>query len=131
MVPRKSITSLLGLEHAEIAAFVEQAGEPAYRAQQILDAVYRQRVESAEQISTLPQQFREDLLGQGVSVGWPRIEKKFASQDGTVRYLMAFTDGQSVETVWMPEGDGGEPGDGSEDEESARGERVCMGGGGT
>jgi 23S rRNA (adenine2503-C2)-methyltransferase len=31
-----------------------------------------------------------------------------------VRYLMAFADGQSVETVWMPEGDGGEAGDGSE-----------------
>jgi 23S rRNA (adenine2503-C2)-methyltransferase len=31
-----------------------------------------------------------------------------------VRYLMAFADGQSVETVWMPEGDGGEAGDGTE-----------------
>jgi 23S rRNA (adenine2503-C2)-methyltransferase len=31
-----------------------------------------------------------------------------------VRYLVAFADGQTVETVWMPEGDGGEAGDGSE-----------------
>ncbi len=36
------------------------------------------------------------------------------SVDGTVRYLLRFADGQSVETVWMPEGDGGEAGDGSE-----------------
>ena len=36
------------------------------------------------------------------------------SSDGTVRYLVACADGQSVETVWMPEGDGGEAGDGSE-----------------
>ena len=42
------------------------------------------------------------------------IEKKFVSGDGTVRYLVACGDGQSVETVWMPEGDGGEAGDGSE-----------------
>ncbi|MGC1451259.1 MAG: 23S rRNA (adenine(2503)-C(2))-methyltransferase RlmN, partial [Candidatus Sulfotelmatobacter sp.] len=42
------------------------------------------------------------------------IERKFVSQDGTVRYLIGFPDGQSVETVWMPEGDGGEAGDGSE-----------------
>jgi 23S rRNA (adenine2503-C2)-methyltransferase len=34
--------------------------------------------------------------------------------DGTVRYLIRFADGQTVETVWMPEGDGGEAGDGSE-----------------
>src|SRR5882762_4249711 len=114
MVTRTSHTSLLGLEHDEIALFVEQAGQPAYRTQQILDAVYRQKVESADEISTLPQQFRQDLQGQGVSVGWPRIENKFVSEDGTVRYLIAFADGQSVETVWMPEGDGGEAGDGSE-----------------
>ena len=31
-----------------------------------------------------------------------------------MRYLLAFPDGQSVETVWMPQGDGGEAGDGSE-----------------
>ena len=124
MVTRTSNTSLLGLEHDEIAVFVEQAGEPAYRAQQILDAVYRQKVESAEQISTLPQQFRQDLEGQGVSVGWPRIENKFVSEDGTVRYLIAFADGQSVETVWMPEGDGGEAGDGSEAGDSAEGNRA-------
>jgi 23S rRNA (adenine2503-C2)-methyltransferase len=47
-------------------------------------------------------------------VGAARIEKKFVSVDGTVRYLSGFADGQSVETVWMPEGDGGEAGDGSD-----------------
>jgi len=124
MVTRTSNISLLGLEHDEIARLVEQAGEPAYRAQQIVDAVYRQKVESAEQISTLPQPFRQDLQGQGVSVGWPRIEKKFVSEDGTVRYLIAFADGQSVETVWMPEGDGGEAGDGSEAGDVAEGNRA-------
>ena len=85
-----------------------------YRAKQIMDAVYRQRVESLAEISTLPQEFRERLAESGVSVGAARIEKKFVSVDGTVRYLIGFADGQSVETVWMPEGDGGEAGDGSE-----------------
>src|ERR1700680_4110535 len=124
MMTRTSNTSLLGLEHDEIARFVEQAGEPAYRAQQILDAVYRQKVESAEQISTLPQRFRQDLESQGVGVGWPRVENKFVSEDRTERYLMACADGQSVETVWMPEGDGGEAGDGSEAGDSAEGNRA-------
>jgi 23S rRNA (adenine2503-C2)-methyltransferase len=76
--------------------------------------VYRQRIESVEQISTLPQQLRQKLTEKGVSVGLPRMEKRFVSQDGTVRYLVVLADGQSVETVWMPEGDGGEAGDGSE-----------------
>jgi 23S rRNA (adenine2503-C2)-methyltransferase len=105
---------LLGLDRAELALMVEGAGEPSYRVNQLLEAVYRQRVEALEQISTLPQQMRLKLAEQGVSIGLPRIEKRFVSQDGTVRYLIAFADGQSVETVWMPEGDGGEVGDGTE-----------------
>jgi 23S rRNA (adenine2503-C2)-methyltransferase len=107
-------SSLLGLDHEEITALVCQAGQPSYRGRQIMDAVYRQRVETLEEILTLPQEFRERLARSGVGVGAARIEKKFESVDGTVRYLIGFADGQSVETVWMPEGDGGEAGDGSE-----------------
>jgi 23S rRNA (adenine2503-C2)-methyltransferase len=36
--------------------------------------------------------------------------------DGTERYLVQGQDGETVETVWMPEGDGGEAGDGSDRE---------------
>src|ERR1700685_2106747 len=106
--------ALLGMDRAELVSLVEGVGEPGYRAKQLLDAVYRQRVESVEEISTLSQQLRGKFAEKGVSVGLPRIEQRFVSQDGTVRYLIAFADGQSVETVWMPEGDGGEAGDGSE-----------------
>ena len=105
---------IVGQDRSEISTLVEEMGEPAYRASQLLDAVYRQRIDSIEKISTLPREFRSRLTENGVSVGVPRIEKQFLSQDGTVRYLMGFADGQSVEAVWMPEGDGGETGDGSE-----------------
>jgi len=107
-------TALLGLDRPEISHLVEEMGEPSYRPQQLLEAVYRQRVAEIDQISTLPQQFRATLSEKRIVVGLPTIARKFVSQDGTVRYLIAFPDGQSVETVWMPEGDGGEAGDGSE-----------------
>jgi 23S rRNA (adenine2503-C2)-methyltransferase len=110
----EDLKSLLGMDREELAALVSEAGEPGYRAKQIMEAVYRQRVETLEEISTLPQGFRERLVQSGVSMGAARIENKFVSMDGTVRYLIGFADGQSVETVWMPEGDGGEAGDGSE-----------------
>src|SRR5271170_4109434 len=113
MIERPTL-ALLGMDREEITDLVSEAGEPVYRAKQIMDAVYRQRVETLEEISTLPQGFRERLAESGVAVGAARIEQKFVSADGTVRYLIAFADGQSVETVWMPEGDGGEAGDGSE-----------------
>jgi 23S rRNA (adenine2503-C2)-methyltransferase len=114
-----SQNSLLGMDRADLAALVESVGEPAYRAKQLLAAVYRQRVESVEEISTLSQNLRERLVEKGVLIGLPQIEQRFVSQDGTVRYLIAMADGQTVETVWMPEGDGGEAGDGSEAGEQA------------
>jgi len=105
---------LLGLTLQELTEVMEQGGQPGYRGRQVFEALYSQRIENVEQISTLPQDFRLDLTQRGFSVGLPKIEKKFVSSDGTVRYLIALVDGQSVETVWMPEGDGGEAGDGSE-----------------
>jgi 23S rRNA (adenine2503-C2)-methyltransferase len=111
-------TSLLGMDRAELTALVEGAGEPAYRAQQLAEGLYRQRLDSVEQISTLPQNLRAKLVEQGIEVGQPRVERRFVSRDGTVRYLMEFGDGESVETVWMPGGDGGEAGDGSEEGDS-------------
>ena len=115
----KSRTSLLGMDADELRALALELGQPIYRAQQILDAVYRQRVEKLEEISTLPQEFRERLTQNGIAVGAARIDNKFVSVDGTIRYLIGFADGQSVESVWMPEGDGGEAGDGSEAGEAA------------
>src|SRR6202171_83422 len=117
-------TFLLGLDRAEFAMLVENAGEPAYRARQLMDAIYRERIESVEQISTLPQQFRLSLQSAGATVGLPEIQKKFVSQDGTIRYLIGFPDGQSVETVWMPQGDGGGADDASEAGDSAAGNAV-------
>ncbi len=104
---------LLGLDLQELTALAVEAGQPAYRGRQLFDALYRQRAEAVDQITTLPSSFRAELAKTFVA-GLPRVEKKFVSADGTVRYLIGFPDGQSVETVWMPEGDDGEQGDGSE-----------------
>jgi 23S rRNA (adenine2503-C2)-methyltransferase len=105
---------LLGLDRSELALLVEREGEPAYRAEQLLEAVYRQRVASMEEIATLPRELRQRFVQQNITVGLPHIRQRFVSRDGTVRYLIEFSDGESVETVWMPEGDGGEAGDGTE-----------------
>jgi 23S rRNA (adenine2503-C2)-methyltransferase len=119
---------LLGLDKRDLAALVDDLNQPAYRAQQMFEALYRQRVESLDEISTLPANLRGELRARDITIGSPRIENKFQSVDGTVRYLIACTDGQTVETVWMPEGDGGEIGDGTDagDESSRRWDRATI-----
>ena len=106
--------ALLGLSFQELTGIIEGFNQPSYRARQLYQAIYSQRLGELQAISTLPVDFRDQLTREGYSVGLPTVEKKFSSKDGTIRYLIAFPDGQSVETVWMPEGDGGETGDGSE-----------------
>jgi 23S rRNA (adenine2503-C2)-methyltransferase len=106
--------SLLGLDIGELTNLALGSGQPAYRGQQLFDAVYRQKIERLDQVSTLPLGYRARLAEEGWRVGLPAIARKFVSSDGTVRYLVELADGEAVETVWMPEGDGGESGDGSE-----------------
>src|SRR6516165_1447886 len=112
---------LLSLTNQQLAELMESCSQPPYRLRQLLDGLYRQRWPHLQQFTTLPQSLRQQLSDANYSVGQPQVEKRFTSADGTVRYLFAFADGQSVETVWMPDGDGGEAGDGSEpgDEELA------------
>lgn len=105
--------SLLGLDLQELTRITDDAGQPAYRARQLVQGLYGERVSSVEEITTLPQDFRNQL-SQLFDVGLPEISQQFVSSDGTVRYLMRLRDQETIETVWMPDGDGGEAGDGSE-----------------
>ncbi|MGA2809429.1 MAG: 23S rRNA (adenine(2503)-C(2))-methyltransferase RlmN, partial [Terracidiphilus sp.] len=60
---------------------------------------------------------------EGWVMGRPEIVQVFQSVDGTERYLVQGQgeDSLTVETVWMPEGDEGEAGDGSDLEADASG----------
>ena len=87
---------------------MEQFGQPPYRVGQLLQAMFRQRTGSLEQVLTLPQALRQEMAEAGWAIERPRILETFRSIDGTERYLVAGADSQTVETVWMPGGDGGE-----------------------
>lgn len=115
----QSQKSLFGFDLQELTELVEGSGEPAYRAHQLFQALYRDRIRTPDEISTLPKEFRAWLLTEGFTLGVPAIDAQFRSGDGTIRYLMKLHDGESVETVWMPEGDDGEEGDGSDAESRA------------
>ena len=74
---------------------------PAFRARQLYDALYRQRVADIDAISNFPKLLRA-RLAEEISLELPSVEKSFTSSDGTVRYLLKLADGKTVETVWMP-----------------------------
>ncbi len=118
--------ALLGLDFQELTALVQRYGQPPYRARQLFEGIYPQRAASLQLISTLPRNFVADLCNEGLDIKPPRIEKNFQSSDGTIRYLIAMGDGETVETVWMPEGDGGEAADGSDAESQWDRGTICV-----
>jgi 23S rRNA (adenine2503-C2)-methyltransferase len=113
---------LFGTSPDDLKLLMQSLGQSAYRATQLKDALYRQRITSLDQITTFPQSLRESLQANGYTLGLPEIVQSAKSIDGTERYLMRMADGETVETVWMPNGDGGERGDGTEAAEEERDE---------
>ncbi|MDP9171723.1 MAG: 23S rRNA (adenine(2503)-C(2))-methyltransferase RlmN [Acidobacteriota bacterium] len=95
--------ALVGMELSELLQ-VLPAGEPAYRAEQVYHALYRKKIDDVVQISTLPARIRNELAASA-EVGLPALDSRFQSIDGTRRYLLRLSDGRTVETVLMPEGD--------------------------
>jgi len=106
-----SLRALFGLDLRWLGARMAEVGEPAWRGGQLAEAMYRQWVSSLDDITTLPRALRRRLRDAGSEIGRPKIVQAFRSADGTERYLVRGLDDQTVETVWMPEGDGGETGE--------------------
>jgi 23S rRNA (adenine2503-C2)-methyltransferase len=98
--------ALFGMSAAQLRALMEGLGERPFRAKQLVTALYKQRVSSLNEISTLSAETRERLVGEGFVVGLPELAQTARSVDGTERYLVRLADGETVETVWMPDGDG-------------------------
>ena len=94
---------LVGMELTEIREALGPE-QPAYRAKQIYDALYRSQNPDLVRITTLPQNLRQDLAARH-TVGLPEIARVYDSVDGTRRYLLRLDDGRTVETVLMPEDD--------------------------
>src|SRR5271156_1031844 len=126
-MPSQPSNSLIGLDLQELTDLALGSSQPAYRGQQLFDAVYRQKIDRLDQVSTLPLEYRARLADEGWIVGLPQIARKFVSTDGTARYLVELSDGETVETVWMPEGDDGESGDGSEAGDEVENDRGVAG----
>ncbi|MGA8668375.1 MAG: 23S rRNA (adenine(2503)-C(2))-methyltransferase RlmN [Terracidiphilus sp.] len=107
--------ALFGLDARALGRRMVEIGEPAWRGRQLAEAMYRQWVAELDQVTTLPKPLRNRLVNVGWTIGRPRIAQAFVSIDGTERYLVEgqAQGAQTVEAVWMPDGDGGEAGDGS------------------
>jgi 23S rRNA (adenine2503-C2)-methyltransferase len=100
---------LLGKSKEELQAFCAALGEPSYRGAQIYNAMYAERKFDVARMTNLPAALR-DRLSKEAQITLPEVKQRFASVDGSVRYLFGLPPGEdarmtraaSVEAVFMP-----------------------------
>ena len=84
----------------ELAAWLKEQGEPAFRAKQIFHGLYR-GVTSFDEMSDLSKALRQKLAEQ-CFLTVPKVARKQVSKlDGTIKYLWELSDGNCIETVLM------------------------------
>src|SRR6267143_255764 len=91
-------TELLGKSRDELRAFCVGLGEPAFRGAQIYHALYAERKFDMSQITNLPAVLRE-RLSREARVTLPKVKQRFASADGSVRYLFGLGDAEKNKTL--------------------------------
>lgn len=93
---------LLGKTLEELRNLMTELGEPAFRGEQLYEALYRRRVKDLQSIPNLPAVLR-DRLSRSYSLASTEVAARYEAADGTVRYLIRLVDRRTVECVLMPE----------------------------
>ncbi len=92
---------LKGLTQAQLEEFLATLGKEKYRTKQILRWIYQRGVCDFEQMSDLAKVFRQQLAERAyVSECVPELVQE--SRDGTRKYLLRLSDGETVEAVRIP-----------------------------
>jgi 23S rRNA (adenine2503-C2)-methyltransferase len=79
---------LLGKSKTELREMCVALGEPAYRGGQIYHALYSERKADLAQVTNLPAALRERLAKQA-RITLPELKRRYASTDGSLRYLFS------------------------------------------
>jgi 23S rRNA (adenine2503-C2)-methyltransferase len=87
--------------HEELEARLKAAGQPAYRATQLLEWLYPRGVTSWEAMTNLPAAFRQALREQ-FSLETLELVRKQGSKDTTRKFLWRLVDGALIESVLIP-----------------------------
>jgi len=96
---------ILATPPATLAAWLEKAGEPAYRLGQVLHWVYREYATTFNEMTNLPASLRE-RLAETLACGGLVLRERCTSPAGTTeKFLFELHDGEQIESVVMVEAD--------------------------
>jgi 23S rRNA (adenine2503-C2)-methyltransferase len=102
LAPENERINILDVARENLADWLASRGIAAYRAGQILKWIYRRQKDSFAEMSDIAKDVRA-ILPQHFRI--PRLEVRAVqtSADGTRKYLFGLEDGESIESVLIPE----------------------------
>jgi 23S rRNA (adenine2503-C2)-methyltransferase len=97
-----SLENLMGHDRQALETFFASIGEKSFRATQVLKWVHQQGVYDFSEMTNLSKSLRSKLSSEAAFVV-PEIINDQVSDDGTRKWLLRLEDGNSIETVFIPE----------------------------
>ncbi|VAW76408.1 23S rRNA (adenine(2503)-C(2))-methyltransferase @ tRNA (adenine(37)-C(2))-methyltransferase [hydrothermal vent metagenome] len=95
-------TNLLNFDRRALAEWFAARGEKPFRAQQLLKWIYQQGVDDFDAMTNLSKKLR-DSLKRDAEVRGLKVSADQKSSDGSRKWLFELSDGNCIETVYIPE----------------------------
>lgn len=92
---------LVGLDIPELQDVFKAHELPGFRAKQVWNWVYQRGVTDFNAMANLPKDLRATLT-EHYAIDRPTLVTEQKSEDGTIKWLLAMSDGQQVEMVFIP-----------------------------
>lgn len=96
--------NLKSLSTDEIFHFISEMGLPRYRAQQLVHWIYRKYASDISEITEFSVDLRNTLNSRAYISNLRAAESR-KSSDGTLKFLFSLEDGQTIESVLIPDED--------------------------
>lgn len=93
--------SIYGFTYSELLSQMKALGLAEYRTKQVFDGIYKARVSSFSEITTLDKNTKELLDNNFSFINFDTIKKQ-TSKDGSIKYLFKLHDEKLIEAVYMP-----------------------------
>lgn len=94
-------TNLKQLSIQDLFLFMEQTGQKKFRTEQIISWIYNKLATSLDEMTDLSKAFREELKNIAV-ISNLTLLKRLVSADGTQKFLFELEDGETIESVLIP-----------------------------
>jgi 23S rRNA (adenine2503-C2)-methyltransferase len=97
-----ALINLLGLPRQKLEAFFAERAEKSFRASQLMKWIHQHGVSEFQMMTNLSRVLRTRLQDE-CEIQVPRLLTEQRSIDGTIKWLFRLSDGNAIETVFIPE----------------------------